>query len=40
MKDYTTRDRENFANNDIGESALLKFKEKLEICRDLMHGLD
>jgi type I restriction enzyme, R subunit len=40
MKDYTSRDRENFGNIDIGESALPKFKEKLEICQDMMHGLD
>jgi len=40
MKDYTARNKENFGNPDIGESALPKFEEKLEICRDLMHGLD
>ncbi len=40
MKDYTSRDKDNFGNNDIGESALPKFTEKLEICRDVMYGLD
>ena len=40
MKDYTSRDQTNFGNPDIGKSALPKFKEKLEICRDMFHGLD
>jgi type I restriction enzyme R subunit len=40
MKDYTDRDKEHIGNNDIGESALPKFREKLEICSDLMHGVD
>ena len=40
MKDYTQRDRSQLESNDIGESALPKFREKLEICSDLMHGLD
>ena len=40
MHDYTRRDRKNFGNPDIKETALLKFKEKLEICRDLFHGYD
>lgn len=40
MKDYTQRDQSHLESNDIGESALPKFREKLEICSDLMHGLD
>lgn len=40
MHDYTRRDRKNFGNPDIKETALLKFKEKLEVCRDLFHGYD
>jgi len=40
MKDYTDDDRRNFGNNEIGEAALPKFKEKLEICRGMMHGLN
>lgn len=40
MKDFTTRDKQNFSSNDIGKIALPKFMEKLEILRDLMHGLD
>lgn len=40
MQDYTNRDRQRFGNPDIKEAALNKFKEKLEICQDLMHGYD
>ena len=40
MKDYTRRDKTNFESNNISESALPKFREKLEICRDLMHSLN
>lgn len=40
MHDYTNRDRENFGNSNIRETALVKFCEKLEVCRDLMHGFD
>lgn len=40
MQDYTNRDRQRFGNPDIREAALNKFKEKLEICQDLMHGYD
>ena len=40
MQDYTKRDRQRFGNPDIREAALDKFKEKLEICQDLMHGFD
>ena len=40
MRDYTKRDQDKYSNPDIKETALLKFKEKLEVCRDLMHGYD
>lgn len=40
MRDYTGRDRQNFGNLDIKETALFKFKEKLEVCRDIFHGYD
>jgi type I restriction enzyme R subunit len=40
MRDYTKRDREQFGNPNIKETALLKFQEKLEVCRGLMHGYD
>ncbi len=40
MRDYTGRDKKNFGNPNIKETALLKFKEKLEICKDLFYGYD
>lgn len=40
MKRYTKRDQNNYGNNDIKEKAYSEFKEKLEICRDLLHGYD
>ena len=40
MKDYTRRDRQRFGNPDIQKTARVKFQEKLEICRDLLHGFD
>ncbi|SDY24205.1 type I restriction endonuclease subunit R [Thermoactinomyces sp. DSM 45892] len=40
MNDYTNRDKNNYGNTDIAETALPKFIEKLEVCRDLFHGFD
>lgn len=40
MNRYTKRDRDNYGNNDIKEKAYSEFREKLEICRDLLHGYD
>ena len=40
MNDYTVRDRENYSDTDISKSALPKFEEKLEVCRDLFHPFD
>ncbi len=40
MRDYTSRDKSNFGNQDITKVAFPKFLEKLEICRDLLHGFD
>ena len=40
MKRYTKRDRENYGNNDIKQTAYDEFKEKLELCRDMLHGYD
>ena len=40
MQDYTNRDKKQFGDPDIGKTALVKFQEKLEICRDLLHGFD
>jgi len=38
MQDYTQRDRKQFGDPDIQKTARVKFQEKLEICRDLLHG--
>lgn len=40
MNDYTNRDKHNYGNTDISKTALPKFIEKLEVCRDLFHGFD
>ena len=40
MRDYTKQDQENYGNPDIKETAFVKFKEKLEVCRDFFHGFN
>ena len=40
MSDYTRRDQANYGEMDIIKTALPKFIEKLDVCRDLMHGYD
>lgn len=40
MSDYTIRDNKNYGNTNIGETALPKFREKLEVCQDLLHGFE
>ena len=40
MHDYTVRDQKRFGNPDIKKTALIKFQEKLEVCRDIFHGFD
>jgi type I site-specific deoxyribonuclease, HsdR family len=40
MNDYTNRDKNNYGETDIAKTALPKFIEKLEVCRDLFHGFD
>ena len=40
MHDYTKRDKDNYGDTDIKKTALVKFREKLEICRDIFHGFD
>lgn len=40
MNDYTKRDKQNYGEQDIAKTALPKFIEKLEVCRNLMHGFD
>jgi type I restriction enzyme R subunit len=40
MHDYTNRDKNNYGDTDIARTALPKFIEKLEVCRDLFHGFN
>jgi type I restriction enzyme R subunit len=40
MNDYTKRDKKNYGDTDIAKTALPKFIEKLEVCRNLFHGFD
>lgn len=40
MRDYTDHDRTQFGDMDIKKTAYVKFREKLEICDDLMHGFE
>lgn len=40
MKQYTQRDQSRFGDPDIAKTALLRWQEEMEICRDLMHGFD
>ena len=40
MNDYTVRDRARYSDMDIAKTALPKFEEKLEVCRDIFHGYD
>lgn len=40
MHDYTSNDRKNFGDPNIKSTALLKFREKLEVCRDIFHKYD
>lgn len=40
MKQYTQRDQSRFGDPDIAKTALIRWQEEMEICRDLMHGFD
>ena len=40
MKEYTTRDQDNFGQQDILKAAYPRFLEKLQVCKDLFHGFD
>lgn len=40
MNDYTIRDKKNYGNMDIASTAYNKFREKLQVCRDLLHDFD
>ena len=40
MQQYTNRDRHRFGDPDIAKTALLKWREEMEVCRDQLHGFD
>ncbi len=40
MKQYTNRDRQRFGDPDIAKTALLKWQEEMEICRNILHGFN
>ena len=40
MNDYTLRDRHNYGDTDIAKTAYPEFLQKLDVCRDLLHGFD
>ena len=40
MKEYTARDRDRYGDMDIAKVAYPKFREKLQVCKDLLYGFD
>ena len=40
MSEYTGRDQKNYGDRNISKTAYPLFKEKLEICQNLMYGFD
>lgn len=40
MNEYSARDKKNYGDTDVAKVAYPKFLEKLEVCRDIMHGYD
>jgi type I restriction enzyme R subunit len=40
MNEYTARDKAKYGDMNISKVAYPKFKEKLQVCKDLMHGFD
>ena len=40
MKEYSARDRAKYGDMDIAKTAYPKFVEKLQVCKDLLHGFD
>ncbi|MCI9513419.1 MAG: type I restriction endonuclease subunit R [Oscillospiraceae bacterium] len=40
MHEYTERDQGNYGDMNIAQTAYPKFLEKLQVCKDLMHGFD
>ena len=40
MRDYTVRDQKNFGDMNIRETAYPNFQEKLQVCKEMLHGFD
>lgn len=40
MNEYSPRDKKNYGDTDVAKVAYPKFHEKLDVCRDLLHGYD
>ena len=40
IKEYTKRDQSRYGDMDIAKVAYPKFQEKLQVCKDLLHGFD
>ena len=40
MKEYTRRDQAHYGDMNIAKVAYPKFQEKLQVCKDLLHGFD
>lgn len=40
MNVYTNRDRKRFSNPNIKNTAYEKFKEHMQLCKDMLHGFD
>ena len=40
MKEYSSRDRARYGDMNIAKTAYPKFQEKLQVCKDLMHGFN
>lgn len=40
MKEYTKRDQSRYGDMNIAKVAYPKFQEKLQVCKDLLHGYD
>ena len=40
MKEYTKRDQSKYGDMNIARVAYPRFQEKLQVCKDLLHGYD
>lgn len=40
MREYTQRDQSKYGDMNIAKMAYPKFREKLQVCKDLLHGFD